>query len=426
MRKLQVYIEILGEQKLVGHIAGSDYTDARFQYEKEYMDSSYGHPISVSLPFQMEEFSALQTKNFFEGLLPEGFSRRAVANWAKVDENDYLSILAELGRECLGAIMVVEGEASAYQHYEKLGINQVKELAAEGATRSTQILMETHLSLTGASGKVGLYYDKEHDEWYLPKGNAPSTHIVKQSHVRLDQIVLNERLCMLTAKLLGVDVPESFIINLGKGKDEDVLFATQRYDRKLSAEKMIDGMHAPLRLHQEDFSQALGIASANKYEKEPSGYLGKMFDLVASKSSKPLEDQKKLLERIVFNCLIGNTDCHIKNYSILYSEDLGEIRLAPAYDIVSTRVYKMTNEMSFFIGGELNINKINRKSFEAAAEDMKIGQKMVMNVFDSMADRFENALKEAADMLAGDGYKDAKEISEKILLCNVSTIGKEV
>jgi len=51
----------------------------------------------------MEEFSIQQTKNFFEGLLPEGFSRRAVANWAKVDENDYLSILAELGRECLGA-----------------------------------------------------------------------------------------------------------------------------------------------------------------------------------------------------------------------------------------------------------------------------------------------------------------------------------
>ena len=419
MKNLQVYIEILGEQRLVGHIAGSDYRDARFQYENEYMDASYGHPISISLPFQMEEFSIQQTKNFFEGLLPEGFSRRAVANWAKVDENDYLSILAELGRECLGAIMVVDGENSTSQHYEKLGIKQVKELAAEGATRSTQILMETHLSLAGASGKVGLYYDKDHDDWYLPKGNAPSTHIVKQSHVRLNQIVLNEQLCMLTAKLLGIDVPDSFIINLGKGKDEDVLFATQRYDRKLSDRKIIDGLRIPLRLHQEDFSQALGIASSQKYEKEPSGYMGKMFDLVALNSSNPLEDQKKLLERIVFNCLIGNTDCHIKNYSIMYSEDLGEIRLAPAYDIVSTRVYKMMNEMSFFIGGELNINKINRKSFEVAAQDMKIGKKMVMNVYDSVSNRFEKALKESADMLAGNGYKGAKEISEKILLGTV-------
>lgn len=47
------------------------------------------------------------------------------------------------------------------------------------------------MSLTGASGKVGLYYDSMNNEWYLPGVNAPSTHIVKQSHVRLDGIVTN-------------------------------------------------------------------------------------------------------------------------------------------------------------------------------------------------------------------------------------------
>lgn len=415
MRNLQVYIEILGDMHPVGHIVGQDYTDAKFQYEKSYMDAPYGRPISVSLPFQTEEFSALQTKNFFEGLLPEGFSRRAVANWAKVDENDYLSILAELGRECLGAIMVVEGKPDARGHYEKLEIDQVKELAAEGATRSTRILMDTHLSLTGASGKVGLYYDSNHDAWYLPKGNAPSTHIVKQSHVRLNQIVLNEQLCILTAKKLGIDVPDSFIINLGKGKDEDILYATKRFDRVFSNDKTIDGMRAPLRLHQEDFSQALGIASADKYEREPSGYLEKMFHLVASYSSNPLEDQVKLLERIVFCYLIGNTDCHIKNYSLLYSKDLREIRLAPAYDIVSTRVYQMTKDMSFYIGGELNIDKITRKNFEAAAKEIKIGQRIAMNVFDSLAERFEESLKEASDILVEKGYPEVKDIRKKIL-----------
>ena len=57
---------------------------------------------------------------------------------------------------------------------------------------------------------------------------------------------------------------------------------------------------------------------------------------------------------------------------------------------------------------------------------MKIGIKMVMNVYDLVANRFEKALKEAADMLAGNGYKGAKEISEKILLGNVSTIRGEI
>lgn len=80
-----------------------------------------------------------------------------------------------------------------------------------------------------ASGKVGLYYKIDTNEWYLPIGAAPSTHIVKQSHVRLDGIVTNEQLCLQTAKNLGIDVPDSFVINVGTGKDEEVLFATHRY-----------------------------------------------------------------------------------------------------------------------------------------------------------------------------------------------------
>lgn len=53
-----------------------------------------------------------------------------------------------------------------------------------GASKSAQFLAKAHLSLTGASGKTGLYYDNK-DGWYMPFGTAPSTHIVKQSHVSM-------------------------------------------------------------------------------------------------------------------------------------------------------------------------------------------------------------------------------------------------
>ena len=78
--------------------------------------------------------------------------------------------------------------------------------------------METHLSLTGASGKVGLYL--KDGEWYKPLGMAGSTHIVKQSHIRLNNIVQNELLCILTAKNLNLDVINSFIVNMGFGDAE--------------------------------------------------------------------------------------------------------------------------------------------------------------------------------------------------------------
>ena len=62
----------------------------------------------------------------------------------------------------------------------------------------------------------------------------------------------------------------------------------------------------------------------------------KMFDLLRRYSASPIEDQIKLWEIIVFHWLIGNTDGHIKNFSLVYDANLKAVRLAPAYDIVST------------------------------------------------------------------------------------------
>ncbi len=414
MRKLSVYIEINGKQHPVGSITGESYRDAVFAYDREYMDSEAGAPVSVSLPFREDAFSPEMTRCFFESLLPEGFSRRVAANWVKADENDYLTILAALGSECLGAIKVTETGSPVAAHYEKLSESEIKELASEGATKSTQILMQTHLSLAGASGKVGLYLDKE-GKWYLPKGDAPSTHIVKQSHVRLGGIVLNEQLCMLAAGKMGIDVPETFIVDSGNAKDEDVLFAVRRYDRVFEGDKTMDGLPVPLRLHQEDFAQALGISSDKKYENEPMGYLEKMFELMRKVSADPISDQRKLIERIIFNYLIGNTDCHLKNHALVYDPGLKSVRLAPAYDIVATRVYNTTSDMSFFIGGERDIGKIDRRSFLRASGDIGISPKMMEDIFDKMADGFEGALNDATEELVAIGFETASELKKRIM-----------
>jgi serine/threonine-protein kinase HipA len=415
MRELSVFIELNGEQTLVGFIRGESYIDARFSYDKNYLIGKNAAPISISLPLQEDAFSESQTKNFFESLLPEGFSRRAVANWMKADENDYISILAELGKECLGAIKIIEGKDEEPSGYELLSDERVKALAAEGATKSTEILLETHLSLTGASGKVGLYYSAADKKWYLPKGDAPSTHIVKQSHVRHKQIVLNEQLCIQTAKRIGINVPESFIVSQGSQADEDILYATARYDRPLSEDKELNGLKCPYRLHQEDFAQALGIFAADKYEKIPSGYMARMFELLRNNSANPIEDQIALLRIIIFNYLIGNTDCHVKNFSLLYSEDLKSKRLAPAYDLVATRVYITTSDMSFYIGGELDITKINRNNFEQAASEIGLSRNLVLKNFDDIANKLEKAMADAAESLAEKGFENALSLKDEIL-----------
>ena len=415
MRELSVYIELNGIQTLVGKIAGASYLDARFRYEQEYLDNKDAAAISISLPLQQDAFSPAKTKNFFESLLPEGFSRKAVANWMKADENDYISILAELGRECLGAIKIVEGQDDEVSGYELLSAQRVKALAAEGATKSTEILLETHLSLTGASGKVGLYYNAADKTWYLPKGDAPSTHIVKQSHVRHKQIVLNEQLCIQTAKRIGITVPESFIVSQGSQADEDILYATARYDRPLSNNKELDGLKCPYRLHQEDFAQALGIFAADKYEKTPSGYMARMFELLRNESANPIEDQIALLRIIIFNYLIGNTDCHVKNFSLLYSEDLKSKRLAPAYDLVATRVYRTTSDMSFYIGNGLSITEIDRSKFEMAASEIGLSKNLVLSNYDDVTNKLEKAMSDASEDLAEKGFENAIALKDEIL-----------
>ena len=61
----------------------------------------------------------------------------------------------------------------------------------------------------------------------------------------------------------------------------------------------------------------------------------------------------------------------IKNIALLYSEDLKGIRLAPAYDLLSTVIYdSSTEKMSLNIDGEYDIRNINQKSFENEAKKL--------------------------------------------------------
>lgn len=418
MIDLIVEIEISGLNCVVGKIIGNDYNDARFSYTVDYLQMEGSRPISLSLPLQTEAFSVHATRNFFEGLLPEGFIRKCVAKEVHTDTNDYLNILAVLGNECLGAIRIVDNEAAIpVTSYKLLQDAEIKALAQEGATESVQLITKSHLSLTGASGKVGLYYEPESKKWFFPEGNAPSTHIVKQSHIRLKKIVANEQLCMLTAKNLGIEIPESFIVNVGSDNKEDILFATRRYDRKFDENSaVLNGLRVPYRLHQEDFAQALGIAASDKYEKSGAAYLKRSMNLLRSFSSDPITDQLKLWDICIFDYLAGNTDNHIKNLSLLYSKNLKSIRLAPAYDIVSTMVYdSSTEDMAMSIGGIYNINDIDRKAFEREALNVGLGKNMALKHFDKMVAGFCDAIDKASFTLMSQGFEYVDVIKQEIL-----------
>ena len=427
MKQLDVSIEIEGRQREVGSISGSSDYDASFKYSEDYLSSSTAMPISISLPLTDLEYGPEATRRFFEGLLPEGFMRRTVAEQNRTDDGDYLSILEMLGAECLGAVQIKGPDFKLVEpSYKRLNPSMMYKLAAEGATRSADLVVEAHLSLTGASGKIGAYKDAK-GKWYLPVGSAPSTHILKQSHIRYDNIVQNEQLALRAAKLLGIEVPGSEIVvadeEPGAGTEgaraltENVLFATERYDRTFSgAADSISGLPCPLRLHQEDMGQALGIPASGKYERPGETHMKKMFDLLKRYSADPIEDQLKLWDMIVFHALVGNTDGHVKNFSLLYDRSLKSVRLAPAYDIVSAILYDThSSEMAFSIGGEIEWKKLNRNCFEEACKEIGLSKKLFMADLDRMAEGFNSALKEAAGSMEAEGFENMGAMAEKII-----------
>ena len=100
----------------------------------------------------------------------------------------------------------------------------------------------------------------------------------------------------------------------------------------------------------------------------------------------------------------------------LHQEDLKTIRLAPAYDIVSTMVYKSSVEgMALSVDGKYNINEISRESFKNAAIQVGIGTKIAMRRFDDMINGFTNALNQAKEELDKNGINQIDSIGAQIM-----------
>ena len=142
-------------------------------------------------------------------------------------------------------------------------------------------------------------------------------------------------------------------------------------------------------------------------------------DLASEHERYLVEDQLKLWDICIFNYLIGNTDNHIKNIGLLYGKDRRTIRLAPAYDIVSTMIYEeSTEQMAMAIDGELDIRKITKESFRAEARHIGLGERIAMRRFEQMQNSFERALAQAKEEIQDAGYPGVEEIYEKILRKN--------
>ena len=373
---LHVYIDT----KKVGTLAGND-VDYFFTYAASWLTAPASIPLSLSLPLQSQPFPPDISRAFFSNLLPEGQLRDHFASKYRVSSDDDLGLLAALGGDCAGALALYPGGPEFLLSvtppcYRALTEGELVQLLDEAYIMDPSFLKEerTRLSLAGVQDKLPIAIQGE--TFCLPLDGAPSSHILKPPNHRFPTLVENEAFCMALATAMGLQVPKTFLLRIGK---VEVVYVIERYDRK------IDRQGALSRIHQEDFCQATGHSYRLKYEEGGGPGYKACFEVVG-RCRNPLADRIKLINLAIFNYLICNADSHAKNISLLYDSGPNP-SLAPFYDLVCTGIYpQLSAKLAMAIGGHYDPNEINAAAWIDFSEQAGAkSSKLVIDTLTKMA-----------------------------------------
>ncbi|MHB2029588.1 MAG: HipA domain-containing protein [Acidimicrobiales bacterium] len=337
--------------------------------------------LSCSLPTPGPSTPS-HARSFLEGLLPEGRALETMAanmrnvrlqEGAPATPGDAASLLAQYGRECAGAVVIVPS-GTDYQprqgDYRPLDQEDLSEILRDlpehplGANLDRGIRM----SLAGAQPKFLLA--RFDNKWFEPLGGAASTHILKPT-TRWPYSAENEALVMHFARAAGLTASSTWVERINGTS----VLAVERYDRRVEGERVV-------RTHQEDLCQALGIRPLNKYQiGRPSTLMAR---LLRRFTEAPAEAVTNLFRQVAFRALVGDEDGHGKNYSLLLNN--GKIEFAPLYDSICTLVYPgLSGRMAAPIGNQSSLAKVDQTALIEEAVAMGILKSEANSILEKLA-----------------------------------------
>jgi serine/threonine-protein kinase HipA len=239
-------------------------------------------------------------------------------------------MLSEFGSSIAGAVTISDPDIQSrtQPRYEPISDNQIiqrlRRAATDGDLGSDD---QSRSMLAGYQPKLLLA--RLDGNWYLPRGRAHSTHILKPRLPGRPDRLAREYYGHALAAELGLAHYRTELV--GNGARQYLVI--ERYDRA------VDGETVTL-IHQEDAAQALGLDWVDDHAKSqdpdaprdshrPSAY--RIAELLGSLQGegKPVAD---FLRRLTFTVLLGDNDAHAKNLAILHLP--GRSVLADVYDAV--------------------------------------------------------------------------------------------
>ena len=344
-----------------------------FSFEQSYIDDPDRPTLSLSYKGQSgglvvpTRAVAMRLPTFFSNLLPEGHLRDYLAARADVKPQREFFLLAVLGADLPGALVVepMEGNAASHegedQHEEQRAGDTALRFSLAGVQLKFSAVIEASGGLT------------------IPAGGMGGSWIVKLPSARFPAVPENEYAILALARAVRIEVPANRLIDVGSisGLPQDAgamkghALAVQRFDRRSGGESV----------HMEDFAQVFGLFPDDKYRER--SYANIAAVLWAETGEAGTYD---FLRRLVFSVLIGNADMHLKNWSLLYPDWRTPV-LSPAYDFVATLPYIPNDTLALSFGGSRSLTEITRDQVRRFADTARLPASPLWPMVTEMTER---------------------------------------
>lgn len=387
-RRLDVW---LGD-RLAGRLA-ADGGGLRFEYVAAYRDSSDATPLPIALPLVRDQQASAAVAGFFEALLPEqGPARERLELESGVSRSNVFGLMAYLGRDLPGAVCIVpEGDGLAADGgvvpvTELELAERLADLRRSAASGGVPLSEHGQWSLAGAQAKLALAYAD--GQWGAPFGSVLTTHIVKPAIPGYAQFDAFEVTCLRAARLLGLSTAQAWLHPLVDGSDGSIL-----------------------RVHQEDFCQALAYPAWQTYERDGDPGLRQIGALIQRLPVHLRDDSAvRLVDGLAFNYAIAGTDGHARSFSLLLSGP--DAVLAPLYGLNSALPFTRpwgkrfdsvrTLHSSFVLGSTDAFTRTNVADWLAVGDLLGIGGGAAVEQVRSIIRRVPEACDAAWSEVAGE------------------------
>jgi serine/threonine-protein kinase HipA len=330
-----------------------------FSFEQEYIDDPNRPTLSLSFKGQAGGL-VIPTRAvtsrlpvFFSNLLPEGHLREYLAARAGVKPQREFFLLAVLGADLPGALVVVPLDQQP--HTPSLESDRADEQRfPEAALRFSLAGVQLKFSaIMEASGSLT-----------IPGNGMGGSWIVKLPSARFDAVPENEYTMMALARAIGIEVPRIELIDIAKirGLPRDVgatkgrALVVQRFDRGPAGEH----------IHMEDFAQVFGLYPEDKYRHRSYANIAAVLWAESGETST-----YEFVRRLAFSVLIGNGDMHLKNWSLLYPDRRTPV-LSPAYDFIATLPYIPGDKLGLTFGGSRSLSEVTTDQVRRLADAARL------------------------------------------------------